>query len=219
MKVIIFANGRFTDHHSARAEIGPADIVIAADGGARHCQAIELIPQVLIGDYDSLSQSELDSFQNAGTKLIRYPAKKDWTDLELAIEYACQLKPKEILIYGGLGNRWDQTLANLLLLSRVNCNNTRLRMLDGPQEISLVRGPQTLNIQGEPGDTVSLIPIAGHAQGVKTQGLEYPLNDEPLYFGATRGVSNVLVENTASISLSEGMLVCILIHKSTKENL
>ena len=214
MKIFIFANGNFSDHRNAFTIQQPGDLLIAADGGARHCREMGLYPQVAIGDFDSLSPTELDEMQAAGTQLIRYPPRKDFTDLELAIEYSLQLNPDEILIYGGLGQRWDQTLANLLLLAGSHRDNTSLRMIDEQQEIMPVSGPGSLVIRGNPGDTVSLIPIAGHAEGVSTEGLEYPLLDETLYFGATRGVSNVVLENTASINLRNGMLICVLIHNS-----
>jgi thiamine pyrophosphokinase len=138
--------------------------------------------------------------------------KKDLTDLELALQYAQSLGAEDILMLGALGNRWDQTLANLLLPAAAAYTNLRIRLLDGNQEMTLVRAGQTLELAGHPGEILSLIPLAGDAGEITTHGLEYPLNRETLPFGSTRGVSNVLQGDFASVRLETGMLLCILIH-------
>ena len=213
MRTIIFANGMFNNPLRLPALLRPDDILIAADGGARHCRALGLIPQVAIGDFDSLTEEELAELSTLGAKIIRHPQRKDYTDLELALDYALEQKPQEILIVGALGLRWDQTLANLLLPARCAAAKVRVCLLDGLQEIYLLVAGQTLVVNGQPGDTVSLIPIGGDAQGISTNGLEYPLKDETLYFGATRGVSNLLVNQKAQVTLRLGLLICVVIHQ------
>ena len=105
-------------------------------------------------------------------------------------------------------------MANLLLPAGKALAKVRIRLLDGHQEIRLLRAGERLIITGQLGDTVSLIPLAGDACGVATEGLEYPLMDENLVFGATRGISNVLQEQSASVSLREGLLLIVMIHGS-----
>jgi thiamine pyrophosphokinase len=212
-RVIIFANGELSDSQAARAVIQATDTIIAADGGARHCQALDLRPHVIIGDFDSLSPADLETLEATGTRLIRYPARKDQTDLELALDFALAEGVEDILILGALGGRWDQTLANLLLLALPALASARIRLLDGSQEIGLLRGSGELTLTGNVSDTVSLIPIGGDARGITTSGLEYPLHGETLIFGSTRGVSNVMMAGQATISLTEGLLVCILIRQ------
>ena len=213
MKTIIFANGTFTDLEQVPLLVNACDLLIAADGGARHCIAANLLPQVVIGDFDSLSESELKVLEAHGAKLIRYPSRKDSTDLELALEYACNQGADQILILGGLGQRWDQTLANILLLVHPANTCARVSLIDGNQEIMLIGSSQTLEIFGQPGDTVSLIPIRGDAKGITTQGLEYPLHHGTLRFGTSRGISNVLLDEKGTIHLEHGLLICILIHQ------
>jgi thiamine pyrophosphokinase len=187
-------------------------IVIAADGGTVHCQRLGIIPDVVIGDFDSLDEPELLAAQKDGAQLIRHPARKDFTDLELALRYAVERGAQEILVLGALGNRWDQSLANLLLPAADSLASVNITLLDWPQEIRLVRPGRSLEIQGNPGDTVSLIPLGIQPLGITTQGLEYPLDNESLEFGGTRGISNVLLGETASVTLKEGLLLCVLIH-------
>jgi thiamine pyrophosphokinase len=165
----------------------------------------------VIGDLDSLTEEEISRLQSGGAQVIQFPTRKDSTDLELALQHAELLTPDEILIYGALGKRWDQTIANLLLAGAYPL--ARIRLVDGDQEIRYVRARETLRIEGEPGDTVSLIPLSGDVEGITTRGLDYPLKDERLSFGSTRGVSNVLLGDRAEVTLREGLLVCVVIHQ------
>ncbi|MGE5223040.1 MAG: thiamine diphosphokinase [Omnitrophica WOR_2 bacterium] len=213
MRAVIVANGEINISPQSTIIKGPEDVLIAADGGANSCRLLGLVPDVVIGDFDSLDRDQLAGFEAAGTKIIKFPVHKDFTDLELAVQYARDQGIKDIVIFGALGARWDQTLANLLLPASPGFVSTQIRIMDGSQEIQLLRAGESLILAGAPGDIVSLIPIAGNAGGITTQGLEYPLSDEPLLFGATRGISNSLLQDKASVHLKSGMLLCILSHQ------
>lgn len=217
-RAIIIANGPLKEAQSARRVIQEGDLLIAADGGARHCLNLGLIPDILIGDFDSLNQDELATLQSTGVQVIRHPAKKDYTDLELAVRHAVSLGFTEIQVIGALGARWDQTIANIFLPANNDLSGIRMRMIDGNQEVTLMRDEDQLTVHGKAGDILSLIPLGGDALGVTTQGLEYALNRETLYFGATRGISNVLLNQTAKIHLRAGYLLCILIHLEENED-
>jgi thiamine pyrophosphokinase len=168
-------------------------------------------PDLLIGDLDSVDREMLEDLENRGVEIHEHPTRKDQTDLELALEIAVQRNPEEILILGGLGGRWDQTLANILLLAQERFQGPRIRLIDGPQKIEIISAGQTLDIHGVPGAIVSLIAIKGHAKQITTQGLEYELHDGTLKHGASRGISNVLAAETASVSVGEGLLICVII--------
>lgn len=214
MRAIIVANGELDLSPKSTTVKEPEDVLIAADGGAINCQRLGLVPDVVIGDFDSLGRDQLANLETAGTKMIKFPAHKDFTDLELAVQYAQEQGIKDIVIFGALGARWDQTLANLLLPASLRFASIQIRIIEGSQEIQLLREGRTLILAGTPGDIVSLVPIDGDANGITTQGLEYPLSDESLLFGATRGVSNTLLQDKASVYLKSGMLMCILSHQS-----
>jgi len=209
LRAVIFANGQLSNPELVHTF--PGDFIIAADGGHRHCLRAGLTPQAVIGDFDSLDQASQDQLKALGVPVIRHPRRKDFTDLELALQYAVEQGADEIIVYAALGLRWDMTLANLLLPAAGNLSAARIWLLDGQQEITLLRAGQTVTITGRPGDTVSLIPVGGDAHGITTKGLEYPLNNETLFFGATRGVSNVLLSSSAQVQISAGMLICTLI--------
>jgi thiamine pyrophosphokinase len=213
LRAVIFANGTLNDPHQTLAAIQPGDTLIAADGGARHCRDLDLTPDMVIGDFDSLSAEELAQLEEAGTQVVCYPARKDFTDLELALQHAAALGADEILVFAALGARWDQTLANLLLPAAPGLEHVCIRLLDGPQEIVLLRAGEAHTLSGQAGDIVSLVPLGGHVYGITTTGLEYPLTDGTLYFGATRGISNVMLDEQATVQLKDGLLLCTLIHE------
>lgn len=212
MRAILFANGELPYPEQALAAIRPDDLIIAADGGAKHCLRLNLTPHLVVGDLDSLELHDLQVFEAAGVEIIRYPARKDFTDLELALQIALQRGRNDLLIFGALGARWDQTLANLLLPAANFLKGARVRLVEGRQEIELLRAGQTIQLSGRPGDTVSLVPLGGDATGITTHGLEYPLAGGTLVFGSTRGVSNVLLKETAEVMLAAGILLCVVIH-------
>jgi thiamine pyrophosphokinase len=208
-RAVIFANGLVSDLDAARAALRPADRLIAADGGQRYFRRLGLTPHVVIGDLDSLEPAEVERLHRAGVRLERFPARKSETDLELALRLAVTEGAQDVVVFGALGGRWDQTLANLLLLAHPDFRAARLRLLDGPQQIYLVQGRTA--IEGRPGDTVSLIPLYGDAAGVTTAGLEYPLDRGALPFGSTLGISNVLLAAHAEVEVEHGLVVCVVI--------
>ena len=210
MHAIIFANS----HLEKAPVVQPGDLIIAADGGARHCLALDLLPSVVIGDMDSIDSATEVRLEAAGVEIIRHPARKDYTDLELALIYAVERKASQVSISAALGNRWDQTLANLLLPALEDFEELVIRLIDGEQEIQLIKPGRPVMVRGAEGDTVSLVPIGGEVFGITTHGLEYPLQDGSLSLGSSRGISNVMLGKHAEISIGDGLLVCVHIHQS-----
>ncbi|MGH2522549.1 MAG: thiamine diphosphokinase, partial [Anaerolineales bacterium] len=166
-------------------------------------------PHIAIGDFDSITEAECAALIAEGVRVEQFPTQKDETDLELAVRLALAEGADDILIFGALGGRWDQTLANLLLLAHPSLRGVRVRLVDGRQTLYLVQS-QT-HIEGQPGDIVSLIPLRGDARGVTTHGLAYPLAEGTLPFGSTLGISNVLVGERATVEVREGLVMCVLI--------
>jgi thiamine pyrophosphokinase len=207
---IIFANGKMEKPPEILSILETSDLLIAADGGTHNCEALGITPDVIIGDLDSMDPNEVTSYQDASVKLIRYPTHKDESDLELALTYALAHRFREIIIIGGLGERWDMTMINILLMAHPKFSGLNIRLLDGTQELLLLKPGNITEFSGKPGDILSLIPLAGDACGIITQGLEYPLNDETLQFGESKGVSNVFIAECAQIAFKQGLLLCII---------
>lgn len=204
-RIIIFANGELPNLEKARALIQPSDFIICADGGTRHALTLNLIPNLLIGDMDSLPANfKLSDFNG---EVILYPKDKNETDLELAIQHAITLKPDEILILAALGGRMDHTLANIALLTDFELVTCDLRLNDGVEEIFFCK--DQVEVKGRSGDIVSLIPWQGNVEGVLTENLKWKLNNETLFSDKTRGISNEMISDTATISIKKGLLLII----------
>ncbi len=210
-RALIFANGEFSNPGRTRSIVRPDDVVIAADGGARHALAIGIIPSIIIGDLDSLSEVEVRTFTEMDVEILRYSPVKDETDLELALAYALRTGFSQIVIVGALGGRLDQTLGNLALLTNPGISKLDIRLDDGLTEAFFIDNVGV--ILGEPGDTISFIPWGGPVEGVVTAGLLYPLHGETLIPYRTRSISNQLLGHTASLRLKSGLLLCIHIRK------
>ncbi|MGD8454738.1 MAG: thiamine diphosphokinase [Anaerolineales bacterium] len=208
MRTVIFANGELKSHEAVHKLLKPDDLILAADGGSHHCRTLGLTPAALIGDLDSVSEDDLAFWRERGTEIIQFLPDKNENDLELALLYAKEKGAEAVLILGGLGGRWDQTIANLLLPAYERLADLDISLWDGGEWFYLIRDEKT--IHGREGQTVSLIPLGGDAEGVRTQGLVWPLNDETLYFGASRGVSNRMVGEAALVSVQKGILLCIV---------
>lgn len=209
MRAVIFANGIIKHLPEAGAVIMPDDLLIAADGGASHFKALGMLPNILIGDLDSIHSDDLNELQTAGAEIIQHPSGKDQTDLELALELAVDRGTDAILVFGALGARWDMTIANIMLLTLPEFSGVKLKFIEENQEITLLRGGEEQTFHGKKGDTLSLTALDQEVKGITLSGLEYPLKDSVLQLGATRGISNVLVEETATVYLKKGLLLCV----------
>ena len=140
--------------------------------------------------------------------------EKNETDTELAVQVALEQGAERITLLGGIGGeRFDHTMANILLLAGFEM--VPLQIIDGPSTCWLLRGPGSTSIEGSSGDLLSLLPLTGEAVGVRTTDLYYPLYGETLYFGKPRGVSNVLISERAEVLLELGLL--LVIHTSKEE--
>lgn len=184
-------------------------LIVAADGGARLAQHFGLHVDVIIGDMDSLSESELQGFN---AQVQRYPEEKNETDLELALKWAAARDVRWMRVIGGVGDRIDQTIANLYLLALPALYDCDVRLVGGRQESWLLHpnlNEEAHVINGAQGDTISLIPVGGAANGVRTENLYYPLKGESLAFGPARGISNVMDAEVARVWLDEGLLLVV----------
>jgi thiamine pyrophosphokinase len=209
-RAVIFAGGSFSELDVAGIDIGPQDAVIAADSGADHCLKANLTPHVVIGDMDSISPAVKKQLMTQQIAFHPFDPRKDFTDLELAVDYAIHNGFKRITILGAVGNRWDMTLANMLLLTKPELIGIKIEIRDARQRQFLIRGPETITITGEQGRTLSLVPIGAEARGIWLSGTAYPLENGILGPGAGRGVSNSITDLEAVITLKNGMLICII---------
>lgn len=205
--VLIFANGDIPEVEWIRPYLSAASFVIAADGGSRHLLLLDHPPDVLIGDLDSLPAEAQAWRETNGRKLVIYPHDKNETDLELALLYAVHHFADDIQIFGALGGRLDQTLANIMLLAHPALAERRAELVTENQQAWLVT--EWTEVEGQIGDLISLIPIGGDVLVKETIGLRWPLSNEVLSVGLARGVSNEMIASLATIAIAYGTLLCI----------
>lgn len=193
MRAVIIGSGSIKDYEYIKSKIRENDYIICADGGYDHAVKMGLSPDILIGDFDSVSELPKTS------EIIKYPARKDFTDGELAVKYAIEHGFDDVLLLAMTGDRADHTITDILLLTQ--CKNGCIA--DDNNEIYLLR--DSVTVSGRKGDTVSIVPVGGDVGGITTHNLEYPLCNETLYFGESRGVSNVMTAEECVITAKKGI--------------
>lgn len=197
-------------------------LVVAADGGARLAEPLGLRIDRWVGDGDSLGAAAIEALRSAGVPVTLAATDKDESDTELAVLDAIAAGATDLTILGALGGRrLDHALANIALLAHPALAGRSARLLDATTRITfLSAGPgnrssdatdpaTTQRFHGRAGDLVSLFAYAGTAEGVTTEGLRYPLFDEPLALGPARGLSNVRLGSVATVSLRNGRLLVV----------
>jgi thiamine pyrophosphokinase len=208
MRAVVFVNGEVRDYAALARWLRPGDHLIGADGGTRHILALNLMPNAVVGDLDSIEPETVAELIAMGVDVERYPVAKDQTDLELAIERGLCSGADEILLLGALGGRLDQTLANLLILAQRNWP-VPLQLAEGNELAQVLRSGESLTLHAAPGSTVSAIPLSAVVTGITYAGLEYPLQDATLTIGSTRGVSNVVASSPATVTIKDGVLLVV----------
>ena len=206
-RAVIFVNGRIPDLKAVRSILSSDDFFVAADGGLSQLHSLSIDPHLVVGDLDSISGLDKEWITQSGVEIELAQIEKDESDLELAIISVINRGFSRILIVGGLGNRLDHTLANIFLLSLPLLQNCEVSLDDGQVAVSLIQ--KETRIIGKKGDLISLIPINGPVSGVATEGLYYPLNMETLHPFFTRGISNHLTGERATVKVKSGTLLCI----------
>lgn len=187
--------------------------VVAADSGTDTALALGLHVDVVVGDLDSVTPAGLAAAEAGGARVERHPVAKDATDLALAIEEAIALLgggPGHVVVLGGDGGRLDHLLAGALALADPAWAGVTVRAHLGPATVHVLHGPASRDLGGAPGDLLTLLPVGGPATGIRTSGLAYPLRDEALAPGSTRGVSNVVESLPVTVSLEAGALLAVL---------
>lgn len=189
-------------------------LLIAADGGAAHVLAAGLLPDVVVGDFDSLAATDRARLESLGVELRVAARDKDESDMELCLLAALEAGACRITLLGALGVvRPEHGLANLLLLADPRLDDTEVLIAGHGSRIwriGTAEGAGSATIEGQPGDLVSLFPLEAEVSGVSSDGLRFELADETLPLGPSRGLSNELLGHTARVTSRRGR--SLLVH-------
>lgn len=206
-RIIIFAGGTLSAW--ALSQIRPDDVLVGADRGALFLIEHGYQPDIAIGDFDSVTAEQLELIREKSEQFHTVDAvMKDWTDMEMAIEWALEQRPASMVIVGGLGTRLDHSLANVQLLRKAVEHGVACTMLDEHNEVRLI--DQHARIAKRHYTYCSLIPLTMEATGITLAGFQYPLHDATLKVGETLGMSNVIIGEHGDVSIKSGLLLVIL---------
>ena len=207
MKALIIANGKIEDYDLLTSLVQENGFILCADGGINHLMQINAIPDLIVGDLDSVSQEGIEYIEKNNIIVEKFPVMKDETDTDLAINYLIRKKYKEITIVGGIGSRLDHTIGNIYLLRSLNKNGIKGCTINENNIIHLVE--KNIRLFKKEGYYTSIIPITIDGIEISVSGFLYPLFREHIAFGSTRGISNKIGEELGIITIHKGEALVI----------
>jgi thiamine pyrophosphokinase len=184
---------------------------IGVDKGVQYLLDEQIVPDLAVGDFDSIRESEWKRIKEKVRNIKKYRPEKDETDMELAIEYGVKQNPNTISLFGATGGRLDHFLANISLLVNEKWSKSSIdfKIIDRQNIISVHR-PKKYEIRKLPDKPyVSFLPVNGHVEGLTLTGFKYSLHNYTAIFGSTRCISNELIEEKGTFSFTSGILMMV----------
>jgi thiamine pyrophosphokinase len=203
----VFLDGDYDDPAYFRGWAEAADMVVAADGGARFLLEQGIRPDVVVGDFDSLPAAALERLEAAGVELVRHPVRKDRTDGEMAADEALRRGAGELVLAGALG-ALDHTLGHLAILRRLAALGVAARLAAPRLTVRVFAAPDEAQLDAPAGTRVSIVPLQGDAR-VSLEGFDYLLNRGVLPQDACLGLGNA-VAAAARILVHEGVVAALV---------
>lgn len=185
-----------------------SELLICADGGAKYFYQAGIKPHILVGDFDSINPEIKAAYQDSGIEIVKFPVRKDYTDMELALNLAAERGAARVFIAGATGSRLDHTISNIQLLHKLADLGVEGVIVNRNNYIYLLT--DHIRLPRREGYYLSLVPAAPKVEGITTKGLAYPLNDAEMVMGTGLGVSNEFTSDWAEISVRKGRLYVIL---------
>lgn len=204
MKCVVLANGEYGCLEDYKKIIEEDDIILCADGGANYAYQLGLIPSCIVGDMDSIQPEVKDFYASRNVPLKKYPRRKDFTDTQLVLTMAEDIGVCEIVFLGTMGKRLDHTLSNLYC--GIELAQKGKKIVHYTPECAVYLTSKELEIKGQKGDMVSVLPLSEEAKGVSEKGFEFPLENVVLEKKNPYTVSNFLAEEKGLILVEEGIL-------------
>lgn len=212
--IFIIGSAPFHICSAALAALDSADSIIAADGGANHCAYLDIIPDYVIGDLDSIEPLLLQNLKKAGVTIEKYPRRKNATDLEIAMDLALEGGARYISLAGVLGKRWDMSFANIMLAAAAKYRAQDITFFADDAVLKILQPGKTHIFKGYSNRTTSFVPLNGAVSGVTLTGFAYPSEEHTITtipLGSTLGVSNIIEDDTAREHHHSGILLCTLL--------
>ena len=185
----------------------PDELLIVVDGALEKTHHLGLMPDYIVGDFDTVNQSLLKYYDES--IILRHPPEKDQTDTELAIETALAAQCTELVFFGATGSRLDHSLANIFLLQSLLKQQISAEIINENNRLYLKNQSFILQRNKTCGDFVSLLPLTETVEEVTLTGFKYPVQNLTFYRERTLGVSNEITEEEASVEFSKGIFIVV----------
>lgn len=208
MNALIIGSGNVESINLIERIAKISELLICADGGARYFYKAKIKPDVMLGDFDSIEPDLKKNYESAGIKIVKFPSHKDYTDMELALDYAIEKGATNIYIMGATGSRLDHTLSNIQLLHKLKDAGVKGVIINQNNFAFLIS--DHIELQRKDGFILSLIPATAKVEGITTKGLAYPLQDATMSMGTGLGISNEFISEKAEVTIKKGRLYVIL---------
>lgn len=211
MNMLIISGGNIDNNFlKNHLEYNSYNSIIAVDKGLEVIYKLELLPNHIVGDLDSVNPTIVEKYINNPNIIFhKYMPEKDYTDTDIALKLAIELKAEYITIVGATGTRFDHTLANVHILCYALEKNIHCEIIDKYNKIYLINSKTQLSKEHVYGKFISLIPLTTKVCGLSLVGFKYPLNNYTLEIGKSLGVSNEIIDNNAIINFKNGILIVI----------
>lgn len=206
-KCAIFTGGEINNYTQINVSHLRNTTIISADAGYIHAKNLGLITNILIGDFDTLTEmpSDID-------EVIKFPKEKDDTDTMLAIKLALDRGYNDIEIYGALGNRLDHTFANIQSLAFINEHKAKGKIISEKDILYFIKNEE-ISIPQKDGFSLSIFSYGESCEGVTLKGVKYPLENAKINQNFPLGVCNEIIEEIAEISIKRGKMLIIISKK------
>ena len=213
-RVWVFTGGEFSSKQLSTVEIQSDDFIVGVDSGVKACLSVGLLPNLLVGDFDSASPQVLADIRLKDVPRLAFSSEKASSDLELALEALATRKPSLVSVFGVSGGRTDHMLFNWHLITRRGWQFNR-QIIDDTTHSYVLEGDSEIDIDSSPGTHISLLAM-NTCDGVTTTGLYYPLQNATVAVGSTLGLSNVVLSDRFCVKINHGTLLVMvqLAHES-----
>lgn len=207
MKALIVAGGNKPSEKLLNSYINNAELIIGADKGSEYLYDYGIIPNIILGDFDSINKEKLKTIEDKNVEVIKFPPEKDYTDTEIAIMEAMKRGADTIYLFGGIGTRADHTLGNIGLLLTTKKKGAALIIIDDHNRMYLGHNDMILN--GSYGETISFHALSDVVKGFEIKGAKYNLDSYDMHLLDPRAVCNEFLETPINIKYKSGELLII----------
>lgn len=187
----------------------PVTCLIGADRGIEFLKRAEMVPDYIVGDFDSAGSETLSHFRKKGVEIRAFKPEKDDTDTQIAVNLAMEKGNTCIYILGGTGSRLDHVLGNIQILGQTAEAGIECYLIDEHNRIRVINNKISIKKAEQYGNFVSIVAHTTEVKGLDLVGFYYPLSNYTMSCNQALGLSNEIIAEEAFISVTEGALIVI----------